>query len=92
MIRVTRLVLDVLKPHQPNPLDFSCAIAEVGGGYRVELVVVEVDEHTETVRVVIEGDYLDFSVIEKAITATGASVHSIDEVDVYNEPDSSPGI
>ncbi len=84
MIHVTKLVLDVLKPHQPNALDFSCTVAEVGANYRVQLVVVEVDEHTETVRVRIEGDHLDFAAIEKAITGMGGSLHSIDEVDVCN--------
>ncbi len=84
MIHVTKLILDVLKPHQPNALDFSRTLAAVGADYRVQLVVVEVDEHTETLRVLIEGDDLDFTAIEQAITTMGASLHSIDEVDVRN--------
>jgi hypothetical protein len=87
VIRVSKLILDVLKPHQPNALDFSRSIAEVGVGYRVQLTVVEVDEHTETVRVQIEGDDLDFAAIEEAITDMGGSLHSIDEVDVRNTAD-----
>ncbi|MBQ0799384.1 MAG: hypothetical protein KBT63_08850 [Porticoccaceae bacterium] len=40
IVSVRRLVLDVLKPHQPNALEFSRAIAEVGIDYRVHLTVL----------------------------------------------------
>ncbi len=82
MAIVRRLVLDILKPHQPNVLAFSQAVADVGPGYRVGAVVLEVDEHTETLRLEIEGEALDFDAIEAAITDAGGSLHSIDEVDV----------
>ena len=82
MASVQRLVLDVLKPHQPNALEFANAIAALGNGYRVEIRVVEVDEKTETLLVAIEGDGLDFERISSAIRESGASLHSIDEVSV----------
>ena len=82
MASVQRLVLDVLKPHQPNALEFAHAIAALGESYRVDIRVVEVDEHTETLQVFIEGEGLDFDRINEAITETGASLHSIDEVSV----------
>ena len=80
MATVQRLVLDILKPHQPNVLEFSRAIADVGSGYAVQVVVLEVDERTETLRVEVEGEALDFDTIEAAIAESGASLHSIDEV------------
>jgi hypothetical protein len=89
MVVVKRLILDVLKPHQPNALEFSRTVAEVGSGYRVRLVVIEVDEHTESLRVEIDGHDLDFQGIEKAIVSMGGSLHSIDEVDVVNQSDDS---
>ncbi len=82
MPRVRRLVLDVLKPHQPNVLEFARAIAALGPGYHVEIRVVEVDEQTETLQVFIESDALDFERIEEVIDENGASLHSIDEVSV----------
>ena len=48
MATVRRLVLDVLKPHQPNTLEFARAIAALGEDYRVDIRVAEVDEQTET--------------------------------------------
>ena len=57
MASVQRLVLDVLKPHQPNALDFAHAIAALGEGYQVDIHVIEVDEQTETLQVSIEGGF-----------------------------------
>ena len=85
MARVQRLVLDVLKPHQPNSLSFARTIAGVGEAYRVEIKVLEVDEKTETLQVMIEGDDLDFDTISATISDSGASLHSIDEVSVVGD-------
>ena len=87
MVCVKRIILDVLKPHQPNALEFSQAIARVGVDYRVHLTVLEMDENTETILIEIEGNAIDFEAIESAITDMGGSLHSIDEVEVQNETD-----
>jgi len=86
MVSVKKIVLDVLKPHHPNALEFSRVIAEVGGDYRVQLRVMEVDENTETLQVTVEGEAIDFEAIQTAITELGGSLHSIDEVEVCNGP------
>ena len=78
------MVLDILKPHHPNALEFSQAIAAVGGDYHVNLIVIEVDKNTETIQVEINGDNIDFDAIQEAITSMGGSLHSIDEVEVQN--------
>lgn len=82
MVSVKRLVLDVLKPHQPNALEFAQAIASLAESYHVEIRVMEVDEQTETLLVSIEGEQLDFERISTTISENGASLHSIDEVSV----------
>lgn len=84
MVLVKRLVLDVLKPHSPNSLDFATALAEQGAGYAVKFTVVEVDENTETVIIVIEAEDIRFDDIAESINRLGGSVHSIDEVEVVN--------
>ena len=86
MVAVKRLVLDVLKPHHPNALDFARIIAEAGNDYQVRVTVNEVDEKTETLLVTIEGKEVDFETIQSAITNMGGSLHSIDEVEVHSEP------
>lgn len=86
MVFVKRLVLDVLKPHHPNALEFSRIVAEVGSDYHVHVMVNEVDEKTETLQVMIEGEAIDFEAIQIAINDMGGSLHSIDEVEVHSEP------
>ena len=82
MANIKHIVLDVLKPHHPNALEFAAAIADGGAGYHVRITVHEVDEKTETVVVTIDGDDLQFDAIVDKIANMGASVHSIDEVEV----------
>lgn len=85
MVLVKKIVLDVLKPHYPNALEFSKSIAEVGNDYRVHLTVSEMDEKTETLQIVIEGESINLEAIESVISGMGGSLHSIDEVEVKNE-------
>lgn len=87
MIQVKRVNLDVLKPHEPNALEFSRAIASAGEGYHVTLTVLEVDEHTETLQVVVTGGAIDYEAVQRAIGDMGGSIHSIDEVEVQNMAD-----
>lgn len=81
MTQLKRTVLDVLKPHQPNVLEFCRLLAEQGD-YRIKVTVVELDDKTETLQVEIEGESIDFERIQQAINDFGASLHSIDEVEV----------
>lgn len=81
-----RIVLDVLKPHQPNALDFVKRIQELEGITRVKLTLAEMDEKTETVVVLIEGTDLEYERIVERILEMGGSVHSIDEVEMASMP------
>jgi hypothetical protein len=87
MVAVKRVVLDVLKPHQPNALEFSRNIAASGPDYHVRLTVMEMDENTETVQMVVEGGAIDFDTLQSTINSMGGSLHSIDEVEVENTPE-----
>ncbi len=85
MAVITHLVLDVLKPHQPNALEFTNAIANRFPRLRVNLVVQEVDEKTESTFLTIGGDDINYDDIVQLISEMGASVHSIDEVEVVGD-------
>ena len=88
MIFLKRLVLDILKPHAPNVLEFTRMLAQQGE-LRVHLEVLEMDEKTETLQVTVEGEDIDFDGLQQAITESGASLHSIDEVEVLNRTDAA---
>jgi len=89
MIYTRKLILDVLKPHQPNALEFCRGIATAGGDYQVRLLVIEMDEKTETVQLVIKGEAIDFESVQSAIEGLGGSLHSIDEVEVCSETETA---
>jgi hypothetical protein len=92
MANVKRLVLDVLKPHQPNVLEFSQAIAGAGDSYRVRTTVLEVDENTETLQITVEGDAIDFEAVQSTISGMSGSLHSIDEVEVLGKELENQGL
>ncbi len=81
MTRVRRLVLDVLKAHKPSVLELGSLLAEQAG-LHVKLTVREIDDKTETLRIEITGEDIDFQQVRDAIDGFGASLHSIDEVEV----------
>ncbi|MCU4743174.1 DUF211 domain-containing protein [Halobacteria archaeon AArc-m2/3/4] len=80
MAPIRRLVLDVLKPHDPGVVTFATQVNEVERVDAVTSTVVEVDENVKTIRVTIEGTDLDFEAIRTEIEDLSASIHSIDQV------------
>ena len=79
---IKRVVLDVLKPHQPNALEFATAVAERHSGCRVTVTVTEVDDKTESTVVTVQSEDVPYTALVETIRELGASVHSIDEVEV----------
>ncbi|WP_020681404.1 DUF211 domain-containing protein [Marinobacterium rhizophilum] len=81
MAVVTRILLDVLKPHDPSVLDLARALGDLGD-YRVCVRVLEMDKKTETLEIEVAGADVDFEAIHTVIRDLGAALHSVDEVDV----------
>ena len=86
MAIVKRILLDVLKPHQPGSLDFAQTLADLDPSYRVNLRVEEVDENTESIFIVIEGEDIRFEAIDQAVKKMGGTIHSVDEVEAEGRP------
>ncbi|BCX83030.1 conserved hypothetical protein [Methylomarinovum caldicuralii] len=87
MTITTRLVLDILKPHRPNALDFVRQILLRNDIHRVRLNLAEMDEKTETVLLHLEGTDIDYEDLVETIARMGGVVHSIDEVEVREAAD-----
>jgi hypothetical protein len=85
MATIKRIVLDVLKPHSPNVVEFTQRIADENAVCRVQVTVAEMDEKTESLVVVIEGESIEFEAVDSALRSMGASLHSIDEVEVSHD-------
>ncbi|WP_394295224.1 DUF211 domain-containing protein [Methanotorris igneus] len=77
---IRRIVLDILKPHEPKITDLAlklCSLKEVDG---VNITVYEIDKATENVKITIEGTNLQYDVIKEVIESMSGVIHSIDEV------------
>ena len=80
MIELRKLVLDVLKPHEPGIPDLAKRLAELNGVDGVNISIYEMDKEVETVKVTIEGRFPYTDEIKRIISEVGGTIHSIDEV------------
>lgn len=79
---IKRLVLDVLKPHEPNLPELAARLSSMKGVDGVNISLVEIDQKTESVRITLEGESIDLNHVETIMKECGAVIHSIDEVSV----------
>jgi len=80
MGKIRRLVLDVLKPHEPTIVELASHLSELSGVEAVNISIYEIDRKVENAKITIEGDDLDYRRVEQVILENGGTVHSIDEV------------
>ncbi len=78
--KIKRLVLDVLKPHKPSIIELSKCVSVTKGVSGVNCSLDEVDQDTETVKITVEGDDINFDAVSSAIESAGGVIHSIDSV------------
>jgi len=77
---IRRLVLDVLKPHNPSVVELSEALSHLQGVEGVNVIIYEIDQKVENAKVIIAGSSIDFEMIKKKLEEMGATIHSVDEV------------
>lgn len=80
-MNIRRLLLDVDKAiARPTILEIAGAVASCSGVEGLNVTVGEIDMETVGMDITIEGANLDYEEIVGAIEATGAVVHSVDQV------------
>lgn len=75
-----RIVLDVLKPHDPSLLEFTEHVSGAASVAAATASLIELDKEVQNVELTVEGDELDYDAVESAIDDLGGTVHSIDHV------------
>jgi len=78
--KIRRIVLDTLKPMEPNIIEMAKKLSVVDGVSAVNISLVEIDLKVENAKITIEGEDINFEDVESLILDMGASIHSIDEV------------
>ena len=80
MVPVGRLVVDVLKPHQPSTIEFTQRVATADSVAAVNATLIELDQKVKNLKLTIEGDAIDYDEVETVIEDAGGTVHSVDQV------------
>ena len=75
-----RLVIDVLKPHEPPTLAFTQQVANADSVASVNATVIELDKEVLNLRLTIEGNAIEYDEVEAVIEDAGGSIHSVDQV------------
>ncbi|MBD3170996.1 hypothetical protein GF326_00850 [Candidatus Bathyarchaeota archaeon] len=78
--KIIHLLLDVLKPHQPPLPEFAIFMGELEGLTKVDITVVEMDEKTESLKIIVDGSAIDFEDLKGHMAKQGAVIHSVDKV------------
>lgn len=79
---VKRLLLDSLKPRELSIIELSKALGSVDGVEEVNVVVMEVDSRTETIKVTIKGPQIDYGAVQEVMEKYGVSIKGVDEATV----------
>lgn len=79
MTDLRRVVLDVLKPHDPPILTFTERLSDTDSVDAVTTTLIELDQEVQNVRITIEGTALDYDAVTDTIDRLGGSIHSVDQ-------------
>jgi len=80
MAAIRRIVLDILKPHEPSILDLASLLGDLPGIEGVNVLIYEMDRDVENAKITIEGGDIPFERVREVITDNGGVIHSLDEV------------
>jgi len=80
MAPVRRLVIDVLKPHEPPLVEFTAQMSDLDSVAGVTATLVELDQEVQNIKLTVEGQAVEIDAVEAAIEELGGTVHSVDEV------------
>lgn len=84
--QIRYVVLDVLKPRNPSLPEFAVFLCELAGVTKVDVAMVEMDDRTESLKVVIEGTGIKFDELKEHIEKQSATIHSVDQIIVEKPP------
>lgn len=77
---VRRVVVDVLKPHNPPLVEFTERVSETAGVDGANARLIELDREVQNIEVTVVGDDLDYDAVVETVDGLGGTVHSIDAV------------
>jgi hypothetical protein len=80
MADIRRLVLDILKPHEPSITEFAQKLETVEGVEGVNVTLIEIDMEVQNLKATLEGENIDDEKVSAVVEELGGSIHSTDEI------------
>lgn len=84
---IRRIVVDALKPREVSIVELSKVLCDVGGAEQVDIIVAEVDAKTETIKVTLKGEDINYEEMVRVVDQFGAVIRSIDEISTQRASD-----
>lgn len=81
-VNVKKILIDSLKSRELSIVDLSTALGSLSGVNEVNIVVVEVDSNTETLKVTIRGSQINNNQVKEIMVKYGVSIKGVDEITV----------
>ena len=81
-VNIKKILLDSLKSRELSIVELSKALGSVDGVNEVDIVVVEVDSNTETIRVTLKGPEINYAEVKQVMETHGVSIKGVDEISV----------
>jgi len=82
--KIKMLELDVLKPHEPILPYFAEELTKIPHVTDVHLSVMEIDVETQTIKLTLLGNGIDYEDVVEVIEKNGGSIHSVDKASAGN--------
>jgi hypothetical protein len=81
-VAIRQVFLDVLKPRELSLVELAKVLAISEGVEEVDIVVSEVDSKTETLKITVKGQRINYDALSKVMERQGVSIRGIDAIHV----------
>jgi hypothetical protein len=81
-VHIRRVLIEALKPRESSLVELSKAVCSVNGVEECEFVVTDVDAKTETIKLTVKGNDIEYDGMSKVLQEQGISIKGVDEISV----------
>jgi uncharacterized protein len=91
-INIRRVLIEALKARETSLVELSQALCSANGVDECDMAVTDVDAKTETIKLTVRGNNIEYDAILSILQDNGVSVKGVDEVSVSKSKQVSPRI
>jgi hypothetical protein len=81
-VAIKQILLDALKPRELPLVDLAKALGASEGVEEADIIVSEVDSRTETLKITVKGQRINYEALTRVMDRQGVSIRGIDDIHV----------